>query len=458
MQEKSLKLNKINYLPLIFIAVIFLMLVLFNLVNPTVIISLLLIFIGYILFSQKLWIILIIALPMLALGQFLHFEIRPSWIYEISLSEVLLILSAAILLVTAIYNRSFLKIKIDRIFFLLLIYLVIGIISFYSIDNVRLFVSELKVIVFSLLAYWLSINLIDTVPKIKKLVYGLAFLVFVLSMQIFWEILQLGFSSRLFLDRSSVVIPIGAIALVSAVLSLILPLLLAFYFSMPRENKNRVFILISFLLGLIAILLIMAKAAIISLLIALIYLFIKIKQKRLALALVFGAFMVISSLVFAPYMSGLVDRVANVSVDKNTQFRKQEYQIGWKIISQHKWFGVGIGQQPLYYQKEFGFEYRNLVNNFLMQSLIDLGLFGLLVISLIIKKIIFIGKSFNKSFILKNPIYYGFIASLLAAMVNGLLEVTIFALFYSIIFWVIVGAFINLSIESRSTESTANQN
>ncbi|KKQ59873.1 MAG: hypothetical protein US81_C0034G0003 [Parcubacteria group bacterium GW2011_GWE2_38_18] len=389
-------------------------------VNPTVIISLLLIFIGYILFSQKLWIILIIALPMLALGQFLHFEIRPSWIYEISLSEVLLILSAAILLVTAIYNRSFLKIKIDRIFFLLLIYLVIGIISFYSIDNVRLFVSELKVIVFSLLAYWLSINLIDTVPKIKKLVYGLAFLVFVLSMQIFWEILQLGFSSRLFLDRSSVVIPIGAIALVSAVLSLILPLLLAFYFSMPRENKNRVFILISFLLGLIAILLIMAKAAIISLLIALIYLFIKIKQKRLALALVFGAFMVISSLVFAPYMSGLVDRVANVSVDKNTQFRKQEYQIGWKIISQHKWFGVGIGQQPLYYQKEFGFEYRNLVNNFLMQSLIDLGLFGLLVISLIIKKIIFIGKSFNKSFILKNPIYYGFIASLLAAMVNGL--------------------------------------
>ena len=434
------------------------MLVLFNLVNPTVIISLLLIFIGYILFSQKLWIILIIALPMLALGQFLHFEIRPSWIYEISLSEVLLILSAAILLVTAIYNRSFLKIKIDRIFFLLLIYLVIGIISFYSIDNVRLFVSELKVIVFSLLAYWLSINLIDTVPKIKKLVYGLAFLVFVLSMQIFWEILQLGFSSRLFLDRSSVVIPIGAIALVSAVLSLILPLLLAFYFSMPRENKNRVFILISFLLGLIAILLIMAKAAIISLLIALIYLFIKIKQKRLALALVFGAFMVISSLVFAPYMSGLVDRVANVSVDKNTQFRKQEYQIGWKIISQHKWFGVGIGQQPLYYQKEFGFEYRNLVNNFLMQSLIDLGLFGLLVISLIIKKIIFIGKSFNKSFILKNPIYYGFIASLLAAMVNGLLEVTIFALFYSIIFWVIVGAFINLSIESRSTESTANQN
>ena len=458
MQEKSLKLNKINYLPLIFIAVIFLMLVLFNLVNPTVIISLLLIFIGYILFSQKLWIILIIALPMLALGQFLHFEIRPSWIYEISLSEVLLILSAAILLVTAIYNRSFLKIKIDRIFFLLLIYLVIGIISFYSIDNVRLFVSELKVIVFSLLAYWLSINLIDTVPKIKKLVYGLAFLVFVLSMQIFWEILQLGFSSRLFLDRSSVVIPIGAIALVSAVLSLILPLLLAFYFSMPRGNKNRVFILISFLLGLIAILLIMAKAAIISLLIALIYLFIKIKQKRLALALVFGAFMVISSLVFAPYMSGFVDRVANVSVDKNTQFRKQEYQIGWKIISQHKWFGVGIGQQPLYYQKEFGFEYRNLVNNFLMQSLIDLGLFGLLVISLIIKKIIFIGKSFNKSFILKNPIYYGFIASLLAAMVNGLLEVTIFALFYSIIFWVIVGAFINLSIESRSTESTANQN
>ncbi|KKR20264.1 MAG: hypothetical protein UT48_C0019G0008 [Parcubacteria group bacterium GW2011_GWE2_39_37] len=444
MQEKSLKLNQINNWPLAILAIIFLVALSLNFVSWMVILGVLLIFVGYILLDKQLWTLLIFSLIVVILGQFINFEIRPGWVYEISLTEVTLILAVAIFLVSAIFKKQFLKIKFDNISFLLFVYLAVSLISFFWISSTRLFINEFKVVVFSLLAYWLSLNLLDNYYKIKKFIYGLAVLVFVLSLQIFWEMFQLGASSKLFMDRSAILIPIGAIALVSAVLSLMLPLLLAFYFSLAKENNCRIFVLISFLTGLIAILLIMAKAAIISLFISLLYLFIKLKHKRLALSLVFSTFIIVSSLVFAPYISGLFERVANVVGDQNTQFRKQEYQIGWKIIRQHAWFGVGVGQQPLHYQKEFGFEYRNLVNNFFMQSTIDLGLVGLIILGLIIKKIIYISKSFNQKYPANRLIHFGFIASLLAAISNGLFEVTFFALYYAIIFWVMMGAFVNL--------------
>lgn len=451
MQEKSLKLKQtINWLPLILLVVFFLVLIIFNLVNWLAIISLIVVYIGYIFFNKQLWLILLWVIPVMVFGQFMYFEVRPGWIYETSLTEVMLLMLVVIFLVTTIFEQRFLKIKIDNISFLLFLYLLVGLISFFGVANVRMFVGELKVIVFSMLAYWLSLNLLDSVIKIKKLIYSLAALVFILSLQVFWKIFSLGSFSKMFMDRSTVTIPIGAIAIVSATLSLLLPLLLAFYFSIPKENKNRNYILFAFLTGLIAILLIMGKAAIIALLVGLFYLFIKLKHKRLAFVLVCSAFILVNSIIFAPYVTGLITRVAEIGVDKNTDFRKLEYQIGWKIIGQHPWFGVGLGQQPGYYQNEFGFEYKNLVNNFFMQSLIDLGVVGLLLVIFLVRKIIIIATNLKKAFIAKNIIVYGFIASLLAAFVNGLLEVTIFGLYYAILFWIIIGALVNLQKNQES--------
>ncbi|MFH1582816.1 MAG: O-antigen ligase family protein [Candidatus Falkowbacteria bacterium] len=440
-------INKSGYFwRLAVIAVPFLsFLLIYGKILSFVILAPLLMVCAYFLFRNHIYALLILALPALSLGEIVNIPVTYNWIYEASLTEVLLIVAVSVFLIDKAINRQVGKIKVNGLLFLLFIYFLFSIISFFHIIDIRLYIFGLKLIVFSFLSYFLALNLIISRDKIKLFIYGLAATILILSGQLFIKFYQLGWSSKFFFERNLITIPLGPIATTAAILVLILPIVLGFYLYLNNKNKAKPFLFFIFLAGSLALFLTLGKAAIISLLLGLFYLFVKIKNKRVAFILTIAAFMVLSFVFFNSFFGGLFERLGNTFIDTNSQFRILEYQTGWKLINNNFWLGVGSGQQLYYFKKMLNFETSQLVNNFFLQAWIDLGFLGLTLVFFmfikIIKQTIGLVKKISGSNLI---IYYGFVAALLASLVNGLAEVTFFALPYGIIFWAIIGVLHNL--------------
>lgn len=400
--------------------------------------------VGFIFFRSRLWLLVVAALPVLALGQFLDLEVKPGWIYEMTLTEALFLAGVIIFLVDRFLSGKLADLKIDAISLTLTLYLLLALSSFFRVADLHFFAGEVKVIFFSLLGYFLAINLIDSDRKRKGFLIALILTVAILSVQLFLTILNQGFSAKLFNDRNAVALPVGAIALVSAILAFLLPLFLAYFFYLKPEEKIKPYLLIVFMAGLVAIALTMSKAAVLSLAAGFFYLFIKLKEKRVAFCLFFGTFMVLGYIMLEPFFAGLVQRVSNAIVDKNTRFRIDEYHISWKIIQQNWQLGVGVGEQPHFYERALGYEYRNLANNFFVQALVDLGVLGLILITWLVRKTQVFARRLKQRFAIDERemiLVFGLVGSLITAFINGLLEVTFFALPFALVFWPVVGAF-----------------
>lgn len=442
------------------IAPLFLFLMLFNLISVYTILGLALLAFVYVFLRRHIWVFLALAAPSLVLGKIIHFYITSSWVYEMTLAEVFILLAAAIFLLDKFLNGKIMEIKIDYLSGALLVYLAVAAASFWQIIDLRLYIFGLKVVVFSFLSYFLALNLFGDnantaneyantanmrMTRIKIFLGGLSLTVVVLSVQIFIKFYQMGWSSKFFFDRSNILLPIGPVATAAAILVLMLPLVLSFYFYNNKQSKTKPFLFFAFTIGAMAVFLTLGKAAILSFLAGLFYLFVKLKNKRIAFALAFSLLIILSYIFFTSFFIGLFERLSHTFIDANTKFRILEYEIGWQIIKNHFWFGVGAGQQLIFYRKMLNWENAQLVNNFLLQAFIDFGIVGFFFASAIIFGVIRKIKNIFRGIGEDNLIlFYGFSASVLVAFLNGLAEVTFFALQYAIIFWLIMGAFSNL--------------
>ena len=442
-EERSIIIKRLIFL---FVLLIF-SLILANKISYSLIVFFFFIFIFYVFLREYLWIFLIIAIPSLIFGKILNISITANWIYEARIAEILLLLTIIIFILDFLFSKSIKKIRISGIGFLLFIYLILSFISFKRIVDLRYFIFGLKVIVYSFLAYFLALNLIDSKRKIKLFLYILSFTSFILSIQIFFKFYQMGFSSAFFFERSFILLPIAPLATTAAILAFFTPLQLGFYFYL--NNKTKVFIFISFFFSFLAVFLSLGKAAILSLLIALFFMFVKLKKKRVAFILFIFMFLSGVYLIFYSFLVGLIERMTYIFVDQNTSFRIKEYISGWQIIQEHFFFGIGIGQQLIYFKKLLNIDTSNFVNNFFLQSFIDLGLIGF---SLVLALIYFIYKEAKKSlslFLKDDKNYFlvlGFISALIVAFLNGLAEVSFYALPYAIIFFITLGVFMNIKL------------
>lgn len=393
---------------------------------------------------------MIISIPSLTLGKILNISITANWVYEARLAEILILISALLFILDILFGDVVKKIKINFIVVLLYIYLLFSLYSYQRIVDFRYFIFGLKVAVYGFLAYFLALNLINSKKKIIAFLYGLSITSFVLSLQIFFKFYEMGFSSAFFFERSTILIPIGPIATSAAILAFLTPLNLVFYYYLDKTNKSKPFIFVSFVLSFLAVFLTLGKGAILSLFVGLFFIFVRLKNKRVAFMLFFLIFLSVAYFIFNSFLVGLIERITFIFADRNTDFRIKEYTTGWRLIKDNFIFGVGTGQQLVYFKKLLNMETSNLVNNFFLQAMIDLGIIGfslivLLIYSIIkkIKKIIkLIGK--NKEFILG----VGFVASMIIALLNGLVEVTFYALPYAIIFWLSLGVFENIDFKN----------
>jgi len=438
-------MNRFGFILLFATAVILLLLAAFSIISPYAVFGYAAIILLYLLFKRQAWIFLILAPIGLLFGQFISFEIQPNWTYEISLGELLLALVLIFFIIDFIFHYPKVKVKFGGIGRLLLIYAAIAAASFWYISDIQLYVAGMKVLFFGFIAYFLALNILTTKAKLKGFMMTLAIFAIVLSLQIFWTFYSLGFSADIFFNRSYIMIAFGPIALVAAVLSLLLPLILSLYFQADKEDKSRIIYLISFALGFIAVFVMLGKAAIISLLLGLAYVLWRLKQKRIGFILFVLVFGILGYTIFSQYAEGLASRIGDTFVDKNTRFRIQEYEVCWRIFKEHPLLGVGSGQQLLYYQRLIQPDYKQLINNYFVQAAVDYGIIGLTVIAFLVaavyKQVRKVVTSFSGR---EQIIMHGLVGSLIAAFVNGLFEVTIFTLFYAVVFWMIVGLLPNL--------------
>lgn len=398
-------------------------------------------------FRDRLWILLSLAVPALLAGKVFYFQVGSNWIYEASLTEVLLLVSFLIFAWDHFLNQKREEIRVDKLSLLLFIYLMVAVLSFYHIVDFRYFVVGLKVLVFSFISYFLAVNSFRNWVSIKRFLQSLALFVIILSFQVFWKFYQMGFSSKFFFERSSIIISLGPVALVSAVLAFLLPLLLAWFFWYRKWKKEKIFVLLAFLAGGVAVFLSLGKAAIFSAGLGLVYLFIKLRRKRVFFVLAGAGFLVFAFVFFHSFFTGLLERISRTFISQNTQFRITEYQVGWQIIKDNFLLGVGAGQQLAYYKQALNWNDPQLVNNFFLQAFIELGLVGLgLVLSaavLVYQKIR--NKMKSLRFSQTKILAYGFVAAFITCFFNGLAEVTLFALPYAVIFWLVLGVFNNMS-------------
>jgi O-antigen ligase len=444
--DKNLANNPNFIKRIVFIFLCFLMyfgLLYLNLANYFLILAIFVLIVAYI-FKDKIWLLLILTVPSLSLGSFLHLQVNPNWVYEASLAEVFILIVFLVSILDLFLSSKKVKIKYDGILIVLFLYLLLSILSINRIIDFRLFVYGIKIITFFILSYFIALNYLNTKKRIKWFVYSLCLTVLLLAFEILFKFYQTGLSLDFFFNRNNIFITMGPIATVTAILVMILPLVLAFYYQRSKE-KDGIFILIIFLIGAMSIFLSLGKSAIISLAVAFVYLFFKFKTKRIAMTI--SALFVASFglLVFGSFFEGLFFRLSRVFIDVSTRFRLLELETVIDIINNHFWLGVGSGQQMIYYSRYLYPDYNQLVNNFFLQSFVDLGVVGfglaLIILFLIIKKVLNISKKVSDNM---RPIYYGGVASMLAVLLNGQVEVTLFALIYGIIFWMILGAFSNL--------------
>lgn len=402
----------------------------------------------YVFLRPHLWLFLALSLPSLSLGKVVNIPVTANWVYEARLAEIFLGLVAVLYILDILFGKEAKKIKIDSLSVILYAYLVLAVISFRVALDFRFFVFGLKVVVYSFLAYFLTLNLVNTKARIKVFFYFLAATAAILSAQLFYKFYSMGFSSAFFFERSFIEIPIGPIATSAAILTFLAPLVLSFYFSLDGRDKAKPFVFAAFLLSFTAVFLTLGKGAIASLAAALFILFLKLKNKRAAFALFALWFVFVAYFVFTPFLSGLMERIKITLVDTTTDFRIKEFEAGWKLIRDNPIAGVGIGQQLWHFKKLLNLEETNLVNNVFLQAMIDMGIIGLVIVLLLVRNIFKKTRhivSYAKNSLNANAaVIIGFVASLIAAFLNGLVEVTFYALPYAIIFWLAMGVFSNL--------------
>lgn len=391
----------------------------------------------YILANQWAWVLIVLAPLGLLLGTIFGLEVRPNWIYEISLGEIFIMAGFATLLLDTIFGLRQKKLLVTGVGWWLIVYTLLAAASVFYVRDYELYVAGLKVLVLSIMAYISCLNLLDTKPKVKALLSSLSIFVGVLAIQIFYILFKAGFSPAIFFDRSSITLPFGPLALVAAMLALLLPLIFSIYFEFHKKENLAFFSLLIFGLGIVAVFISLGKAAALSLIIGLLFLFWRFKEQRIIITLSLLFFIVVGMLTLSPYVQGFWQRFASFSIDTTTTFRVEEYKVARQIITDHPLLGIGVGEQLNQYRRLLHPEYGQLANNYILQAGMDVGLIGVALYVGVILSILMLLYRLNKKG--SSPIVWGITAAVIAAGINGLFEVTIFAFQYAIIFWLIIG-------------------
>lgn len=431
-------------------ACLFALLVLTKLASPVLALALILAAASFFVARQSLWRLLVLVLPLLTLGQIFYLELRPGLVYELSLAEALLFFVTAAFLIERLATGQFGRLRLDWILVLLAGLWLLAAASYAPGMVVNYYLYILKVLAMSWLAYFLAKNLLDRPERLRAFYHSVAATVVIVAGELVYKFFQLGITGKFFSDRKSVVLPLAPLATSAAILAVLSLLLVSYYFWRHEQTGKSFGWLAVIAVAFVAVFLSMGKAAILSLGLGLAFLFFNLRERRPVVLLAGLAAVVVGILAFSPVAVGLAERVINTFNDANTQYRLLEYETASKVLAAHWQTGVGAGQQMAHFERLLNYDKSDLLNNFLLQAWVDLGLAGLvltlgLALSLFLK-----ARGAYRATPHARWLGLGLFAMLLAAFLNGLVEVTFLALPYAIVFWLALGAVTNIPVYEKS--------
>jgi len=394
---------------------------------------------------KELWRLLLLVLPLLTLGKVIFLEIKPGFIYEMTLSEAVLLFVLLVFIIDRTISNSWKRVLVDWIALALAATLAVAVSSYQSGMDSTAYIYVIKILAFSSLAYFLSRNLINSGERVSAFYKSIGATIIIISAEIVYKFFQLGFTQKFFSDRKNVVLPLAPLATTAAIMVCLTLLLISYYLWRHQLTKRGYIWLAVVIVGLAAIFLSLGKAAMISLTIGLIFLFFKIRERRASFVQVGLVAIIMGVVLFSPVAVGLWSRVVNTFNDANTQYRLLEYKTSWKILEENWQFGIGAGQQMEYFKKMLNLEQTDLLNNFILQAAVDLGLLGVAVVVLLMASVLGQAIYARRNSPNERWLGYGVIAMLFAAFFNGLVEVTFLALPYALVFWLSLGALININ-------------
>ena len=428
---------------LLFAVFVFLLTAAITLNKPSLFYIMAIFFAVFFFFKDFLWLAPVLSLPAITMGEILKFELAPYYFYEFTIAEALLLMAAAVYLLDKFVSKKTNEIKFDAISFFLFLYLSLALLSFFEIISLKYYLFGLKAAAFSFLAYFLALNLINSRVRLQIFLFSATAALLVFALEVFYKFYTLGFSDKFFFERKLIILPPGPLATVAAIIAMMLAPVLVFFLA-EKNFKSKAIILPAFCFGFFALFISLGKAAILAFLCGMVYLFFRLSGRRKYFLIVIAAAIVLATVFLSPLAGGLITRVKTTFVDSNTRFRVLEYQTAWRLLPDHLLFGVGAGQQLYYFKKLLNYDTSELVNNFFLQAVIDYGLLGLFTISMLLASLWRKARAVARAARPENLVLAsGFMAMLIVALINGLLEVTFFALPYAIIFWLMVGAFVN---------------
>lgn len=400
------------------------------------------------------WMLVALALSSLPFGNIVSLTISKHTTFDISLVEILVFLAFSSLLAQTLFGRyrSFWKeLWNDIVFKLLALYGIFSACSYFQIVDAKLFLFQSRVIFFGLMTYVVARAFFDTQEKMRWFFSGLSVVVLILAIQTFSLLAENGYSLALFYDRNFLILPVGAIAFVSAIIAVIVPALVGYFLS-ETTMSTKLLSGSAIVLGFIALLLLLSKAAIGSFFLGMLYIVWKTRKKFITPILsIFGGVTFLLFL-FSPFLTKLIERSIRAFTDANSQYRILEYKLSWTILRDHWFLGVGTGQQPIYFQKIYYADFINLVNNYLLQGWLDLGVVGLfLLVTLTVvvaKRATSLVRESASS--LQIALFVGLTGSLITAFFNGFAEVTFFGMFYAIVFASLLGIVQNVNVWKKS--------
>jgi len=391
------------------------------------------------LFGDHLWSAALLIPLSIPLGLATTLLIGRSYEYEITAVEIVLLLLSTGAMYALLWQRVQ---EGDRsrteIWFAWCIVLAIA--SLLWVEDFAKYLVAVRVIIYQFLAFFCARLFLNHRSARDWVMRILPLVVAVVSLQLLFELANLGTIRRILIERSFIETPVGAMAFVVAIIVLLLPLTIVQGYR--SHGIGRWWAWTASAMGVVAVLGSIGKAALLVMAISLAYLFTQMGKRRMfvrrgAVAVILF-FIMASGGSLAPTL--LIERFANITGDVSSKFRIEEARTALQVFIQHPIVGVGAGNLKHYFQRALN-GYSGESNVVLAQVAAEFGLVGLMLLVALVLSMRQRIHALNHHVVghENRLLLLGFKASLIAAAVHGFLEVTFFGLAYGVLFWFLVG-------------------
>ncbi len=362
-----------------------------------------------------------------------------SYEYDITGVEIVLLLLSTAAMYALLWRRVQ-EGGHSRTEILLAAYIVLAVASLFWVQDFAKYLVAVRVAIYHFLAFFCARLFLHS-PKTREwMMRTIPIVVIVISVQLLSELAHLGTIRRILMERSFIFTPVGAMAFVTATIVLLLPLVVVQYYR--TTNWSRWIYFSAGVLGILAVLGSIGKAALLVMLTSLGYLFYRLNKGRMFFKRVAFAGVVLMVLAgggsFTPSL--LVERFANIAGDVSSKFRVEEARTAFGVYNEHPVFGVGAGNLKYHFQRLLN-GYSGESNILPLQVAAEFGTVGLVLLgALILAMRDLVHRLDHRVTGRENRLMLiGFQASLVAAILHGFLEVTFIGLAYGVLFWLLVG-------------------